>query len=63
MRRVKMVNTATGTEMLVAEDRVKEYLKTGHKKAETKGKVNRPETKTRRAEEAAAEKAKPKEKK
>ena len=33
MKRVKMISVSTGAEMLVAENRVAEYEKLGHKKA------------------------------
>jgi len=42
---VKMINALTGTVMLVADDRVKEYEKRGHKVVEAPKKEEEPKKK------------------
>lgn len=46
---VRMINKRFGTEMLVAEDRVEEYLAAGHKLAasDTKPASKKPKNKTK----------------
>ena len=39
---VKLINWLTGTDMYVAEDRVEEYLKAGHKMPCNKVQVEKP---------------------
>lgn len=43
---VKMINSYTGTEMYVSEDRVQEYLKVGHREVLKIVPAKRPEKKT-----------------
>jgi len=42
---VKMINKHFGNEMLVAEDRVNEYVSAGHKLADTPGPKEKPKSK------------------
>lgn len=45
---VKMINKHFGTEMLVAESRVEEYLSAGHKLADIPETENKPKGKTKK---------------
>ena len=44
---VKMINKHFGTEMLVAESRVEEYLSAGHKLADIPATEEKPKRKTK----------------
>ena len=46
---IKFINSLTGTEMLVADDRKEEYLAAGHKLAEGASIAEKPVKETKKA--------------